>query len=50
VHQIAKLRSANFTGIEEAFETYYVIGPVFQPDCRLVAVTPSESGINDGEK
>ena len=27
-----------------------VIGPVFQPDCRLVAVTLPQSGINDEKK
>jgi hypothetical protein len=27
-----------------------VIGPVFQPDCRLVAVTLPQGGINDEKK
>jgi hypothetical protein len=27
-----------------------VIGPVFQPDCRLVAVTLPQGGINDKKK
>jgi hypothetical protein len=27
-----------------------VIGPVFQPDCRLVAVTLPQGGINDKNK
>jgi hypothetical protein len=27
-----------------------VIGPVFQPDCRLVAVTLPQGGMNDKKK